>query len=63
VRGDVGELARAVSRGSDDRAFAGDDRADRNLATLSRRFRLAKRDLHEACRLSAHLDSRGSRAM
>lgn len=54
---DVGKLARAVSRGGDDRALADNDRADRNLAALTGGLRLLERAIHEAPGVPAHLAS------
>jgi hypothetical protein len=58
MRGDVGELARAVAGGGKNRAVAHDDGADRHLAARAGRLRLAKRRIHEAARVHIRSISR-----
>jgi hypothetical protein len=54
MRGDVGELARAVAGGGDDAALAHDDRPDGDFSACARRLGLAQRDIHETrCRHAA----------
>ena len=49
VRGGVGELARAVAGGGDDKTVGGDDDgADRHLAAAARGCRLGERAIHVA---------------
>jgi hypothetical protein len=54
VRGDIGELAVAISRRGDDLAFTNQRRTDRDLAAPGGSLRFLKRAPHETCVVCVH---------